>query len=149
MFNLNKAIEEWCQSVHTNTWDSDSKMEELRDHVHCEVERLMRNGLSDEQAFQQATDRIGDANALRIEHSKNRAPMAFTIRKTLSDLLPTITLAIGMLLGGLIGAYLGSLAPNDAIAAACYAVGALGGAGIGTVIGMRWRSRQAKNLSHV
>jgi hypothetical protein len=148
MFDLNKAIEEWCQSIHANAWNSEANIDELKDHLHCEIERLTRDGLSDEQAFHRATERIGNAEDLRIEHSKNRGPLPSMIRKTVSNLLPTIALSIGMLLGGLGGAYLGSFASNELVTVACYVGGAIGGAGGGTMIGLRWRSRWTQSLSH-
>lgn len=57
-------------------------------------------------------------------------------------LLPTITSAIGMLLGGLLGAVGGSFAGNESVVMVCYVLGFLGGAVAGAMLGWRWHSRR-------
>ena len=54
-------------------------------------------------------------------------------------LLPTITMSIGILIGSLLGAGVGSFASHELITIACYALGFLGGAVAGTVVGWRWQ----------
>ena len=149
MFNLNLAIEEWCQSIRASDVMDEASIDTIKDRLDVEMERLKEAGLSEEQAFRTATERIEKAEGLQIELSNNRNALPNELSKTISNLLPTITLAIGMLFGGLIGAYLGSFANTDFLSAACYVAGALAGAVCGTLIGYRWRSHRSQNLSHV
>ena len=52
-------------------------------------------------------------------------------------LLPTITMAIGILVGGLLGVAAGSFSGNESVTIACYVIGFLGGAVAGAMIGRR------------
>ena len=56
-------------------------------------------------------------------------------------LFPTICLAIGMLIGGTIGAAVGVLFRSETAVVLCYIAGALGGATTGAMLGWRWCSR--------
>ena len=57
-------------------------------------------------------------------------------------LLPTITMSIGILLGGLLGAAGGAFSSNESVVMVCYILGFLAGAVSGTILGWRWHSRQ-------
>jgi hypothetical protein len=125
--------------------------------LYCEVERLLEEGLSEKQAFLAAAERMGNVAELRLEYSKNRNLVsafsdflsansripsgAVDMRKS-KPLLPTITMSIGVLLGGLLGAAGGSFSGNESIVMACYVLGHLGGAVAGTMLGWRWYSRR-------
>jgi hypothetical protein len=151
MFDLDKEIDAWCRSVRSNGWKRASRNAELKDHLYCEVERLLEEGLSEKQAFLAATERMGNVEDLRLEYSKNR-----NLVSTFSDflqsrgaemskakpLLPTITMSIGILLGGLLGAAGGSFSGNESVVMVCYVLGFLGGAVAGTMLGWRWHSRR-------
>lgn len=73
MFNLDHEISAWCRSIYPNWWDRSARVAELADHLYCEVERLQAEGLSEEEAFVSATKRMGDVDALIVEHAKNRS----------------------------------------------------------------------------
>ncbi|MCH9651266.1 MAG: permease prefix domain 1-containing protein [Deltaproteobacteria bacterium] len=72
MFDLDHEIQSWCRSVSTSVWGRDARIEELKDHLYCEVEKLEKSGLSPEQAFRQATEGMGSVEELAAEYSKNR-----------------------------------------------------------------------------
>jgi len=161
MFDLDKEIDAWCRSVLSNGWKRASSNTELKDHLYCEVERLLEEGLSEKQAFLAATERIGNVEDLRIEHAKNRS-----LSSTFSDLLnaripsggadmskskpllPTFTSSIGMLLGGLLGAAIGSFSASESVVMVCYALGFIGGAVAGAMLGWRWHSRLNPDGAH-
>jgi hypothetical protein len=57
-------------------------------------------------------------------------------------LLPTITSAIGMLVGGLLAATSGLVANSESVVVLCYVLGFVGGAIVGAMLGWRWHSRR-------
>ena len=72
MFDLDKAINTWSASVHPYGFNKKARIDELNDHLYCEIERLQKQGLSVEQAFLAATEQVGRVVDLAAEHSKNR-----------------------------------------------------------------------------
>lgn len=56
-------------------------------------------------------------------------------------LLPTITLALGALVGGWVGATASSFAASETLVVACYITGFLGGACLGGTLGSSWHRR--------
>jgi len=56
-------------------------MDELLDHIHCEVEEARRGGLDDAAAFAAATARLGDSAALAREYRKNYGRFARIFQK--------------------------------------------------------------------
>jgi uncharacterized membrane protein YfcA len=67
--------------------------------------------------------------------SNNEKKKDTTEKRTL---LPTITCAIGMLIGGLSGAFGGGAVGDEQYVVALYAIGAIAGAVLGSLLGMRW-----------
>lgn len=162
MFNLDREIDAWCRSIRLKGGKRASSTAELKDHLHCEVGRLSEEGLSEEQAFLAATERMGNVEELRLEYSKNR-----NLVSTLSHLLstnsqlpagedmsklktwlPTITSSVGMLLGGLLGAAASSFVGSESVVMVCYVLGFLGGAFAGAMLGWRWHSRWDPQVDH-
>lgn len=72
MFDLDFEVQAWCQSVCSGWWHRDAKIVELADHLYCEIEHLQADGLSEEEAFQRATEKMGNIETLIVEHAKNR-----------------------------------------------------------------------------
>jgi len=61
MFNLSKAVDDWCNNVVAyDIWDAD-KIDELKDHLYCIIEAEVKAGCSEQQAFENATQSMGYA----------------------------------------------------------------------------------------
>lgn len=73
MFNLETAVEEWCQGIGNPRGGPAELKEELKDHLYCEIEALLEEDLSDQQAFSLATKKLGQPDELLDEYSKNRS----------------------------------------------------------------------------
>ena len=72
MFELEKAITQWCQNI-TNQCGDSNRIDELKDHVFCEVERLKsEHQLTNEQAYNVATQQLGEQASLKKEFAKNQ-----------------------------------------------------------------------------
>lgn len=70
MFELEKSIAEWRQKSLAAGIKSPIPMEELENHLREEIERLMRTGMDAKSACEAAMEKIGAANALKIEFEK-------------------------------------------------------------------------------
>ena len=70
MFQLDKAVDEWCNQIIEE--GSAEALAELKDHLYCEVDNQLAQGLTPEQAFVAATEKLGDPSKLRAEWHKNR-----------------------------------------------------------------------------
>lgn len=51
MFDLDQEIDAWCRSIRPKGGKQMSSTAELKDHVYCEVERLSKDGLSQDRLF--------------------------------------------------------------------------------------------------
>lgn len=69
MFHLDSEIHAWCKSFRSR---NNATVEELKDHLYCEIDQLIEDGLSEKQAFVIATQRMGNPAELRKEYTKNR-----------------------------------------------------------------------------
>ncbi len=72
MFELEPAVNQWCAEVSRRITDSDDLRAELKDHLYCEIESLRDQGLSEEQAFRLAVQKLGDPTELVSEYRENR-----------------------------------------------------------------------------
>jgi hypothetical protein len=70
MFNLEKAIVEWRRQMSAGGIKTPVPLIELESHLRDDVERQMRLGLSEQQAFEISARRIGQANKLEAEFKK-------------------------------------------------------------------------------
>jgi hypothetical protein len=70
MFDLEKAVDEWCNDVGASRLPPDA-IAELKDHVYCAVDKLREQGRSEQDAFLEVTNGMGDRKALRAEFAKN------------------------------------------------------------------------------
>lgn len=76
MFDLDRAVATWTESVFADRCVSDARVAELKDHLYCEIERLRAEGHSAEQAFQSAVATLGETTALAAEAAKDRSVLA-------------------------------------------------------------------------
>ena len=72
MFDLENAVDRFCEDIGSFKGRDDGLKEELKDHLYCEIEALQKEGLTDQQAFKLATKKLGEPDALLSEYSKNR-----------------------------------------------------------------------------
>jgi hypothetical protein len=69
-FDLNAAIRRWQQSIANSPAFKPDNLEELASHLWASVQRLKATGLSEEEAFLAATQRIGERCPLEQEFAK-------------------------------------------------------------------------------
>ena len=70
MFNLEQSIVEWRRQMLAAGLRNPNLLDELESHLHEEVERQMESGLTAQDAFETAVERIGQAKALKQEFKK-------------------------------------------------------------------------------
>ncbi|MBD3412903.1 MAG: FtsX-like permease family protein [Candidatus Aminicenantes bacterium] len=70
MFDLEKAVKQWRQSLRKNQALEDGYMEELESHLRDKIDHLTEQGISEEKAFTEAVDRIGDRDLIGEEYFK-------------------------------------------------------------------------------
>ena len=71
-FDLNKAVQQWCELVLCNDSIKSKNIEELKDHLYCQIEQLQEQGKNDKDAFKLAIEKMGEADMLSNEYEKNR-----------------------------------------------------------------------------
>ena len=70
MFNLEQSIAEWRRQMSAGGIKDSNILAELESHLREDVERRMRDGASEEQAFREAVIQVGTAEQLRPEFGK-------------------------------------------------------------------------------
>ena len=115
MFDLEKAIADWRKQMLSAGIKTPVPLEELEIHLREEIERQMKSGLNEAEAFNSAVRQIGQASALKSEFAKAGG----TGRKVFWFLLtavafascwmrfgqsPALALVYGVFLAGLIAA---------------------------------------------
>ena len=70
MFNLEQAIAEWRQQMLAAGIKSPAPLEELESHLRQEIERQMRVGTNQRDAFEIAAQQIGEAKQIKMEFRK-------------------------------------------------------------------------------
>lgn len=74
MFDLEKAIKSWRRKLRSSPAFEDGDVVELESHLRDEIDRLRGEGLSDEEAFQRASEEIGEPDSIGDEMYKTRTP---------------------------------------------------------------------------
>jgi len=75
MFDLEKSIADWRQQM-IDAGISVSALDELENHLRETVERQIRSGAHDQEAFQQAILEIGHPKELKKEFAKDRGALS-------------------------------------------------------------------------
>ena len=70
MFDLEVAISRWRRQVESKWMGDKSALAELEDHLREEIAALAQSGHADEEAWREATSRLGDPVAIGHEFSK-------------------------------------------------------------------------------
>ena len=73
MFELDKAVDRWSREFVGSSCGSGDRIEELKDHLYCEIEKNIEEGLPEEPAFLAATRRFGISEELKDEFRKGRS----------------------------------------------------------------------------
>ncbi len=84
MFRLEERVTAWCLAIHPRGLDRQARVDELADHLYCEVERWKSEGYSEEEAFRAATHQLGDADELTREHAGNTGGLLRALRVLLA-----------------------------------------------------------------
>ncbi len=70
MFDLEAAISQWRRQVESKGIGDQSALAELEDHLREEIAALVQSGHADEEAWKEATSKLGDPVAIGHEFSK-------------------------------------------------------------------------------
>ena len=70
MFNLDQAITEWRRRMSVGGIKAEPVLDELESHLREDVERQVRSGMNQEQAFEVAMRRMGKSDLLTAEFAK-------------------------------------------------------------------------------
>jgi hypothetical protein len=80
MFNLEQSIVEWRRQMLAAGINKPSLVEELEGHLREEIERLMKSGVTTENALETAVEHIGNAILLKKEFKKISGSFAWLER---------------------------------------------------------------------
>ena len=70
MFNLDESILEWRRQMLDVGLKNPNALDELESHLREEAERQIKLGLTPQDAFETAAERLGQATALNHEFKK-------------------------------------------------------------------------------
>jgi putative ABC transport system permease protein len=70
MFDLEKEIRHWKKALDKNSALEDGYKEELENHLRDKIEYLMNKGSSEEEAFEEAIQKIGEASLIGEDYYK-------------------------------------------------------------------------------
>ena len=73
MFDLEQSIADWRRQMFAAGIKAPAPLDELELHLREEIERQMKNGLTETRAFVLATQQMGEAGMLKNEFQKDRA----------------------------------------------------------------------------
>lgn len=84
MFDPEEAIRNWRRQMTGQGIRNADLLNELESHLRDDVEQQVGSGLEAQQAFERATGRIGQADALKSEFAKFSRRKSITKRATLA-----------------------------------------------------------------
>ena len=73
MFDLEYEIDKWARQVADQGCFTSGRIDEMKDHIYCEIEKFEESGYSQREAFQRAVSSVGSPDELTGEFSKNRS----------------------------------------------------------------------------
>jgi multisubunit Na+/H+ antiporter MnhG subunit len=83
MFDLDQAISDWRQQLAAGGIKAQDVLNELESHLRDEVDEQVRSGLSQQQAFEDAVQRLGQASVLKAEFRKADKTAALRLKRIL------------------------------------------------------------------
>jgi putative ABC transport system permease protein len=72
MFDLERALAKWRKALQRNEALEDGDKEELESHLRDRIDSLIRTGMTDEAAFEEAVRRVGDPTGIGADYFKTR-----------------------------------------------------------------------------
>lgn len=84
MFNLDQAIANWRRQMMAGGIKSTEVLDELESHLREDVEQRMRSGTLAERAFEEAVQKVGRADELKLEFGKIELPRPAVSPKLIS-----------------------------------------------------------------
>ena len=102
MFNLEQAIADWRQKMLAAGIEAPVPLEELELHLREEVERLMGNGISGEEALALAVKNVGEAHPLKVEFQKAGSISRFGFQRIYELMLAVYAAFTGVVTMGMI-----------------------------------------------
>jgi hypothetical protein len=70
MFDLEKAIKQWCRELRKNEAIEDGYLAEIESHLRDEFEHHSKKGIPEEEAFQKSLEEIGHIDSIGAEYFK-------------------------------------------------------------------------------
>jgi hypothetical protein len=101
MFDLEKAISEWRQQIIAAGLKKGEAVDELEDHLRNDIQQQIQAGLTTQEAFESAVERIGGAWAIKTEFAKIGRPLAQP-RSSHHTRFPVMLKSFLLVLGGTI-----------------------------------------------
>jgi len=80
MFDLDKEVKLWIQSFKGRS--PEKSIDEIIDHLYCEIENLQNEGFSEQEAFEKAIQQFGSPSLFLTEQAKNRSLSSKFFRAT-------------------------------------------------------------------
>ncbi len=107
-FDLDHHLAQWRQHFLADSAFYSDEVEELESHVRDGIDRLMAEGLGEEEAFYEAIDRLGTREHLRLDYKRGRSrwERLFTHARTTT---------IGLLLLSALGWFFYNALPDSAL----------------------------------
>lgn len=93
MFNLEHEVAGWCRQMAAGGIKTPDVLEELESHLRDDVDQQVRAGLSQQQAFLEAVQRLGQVNLLRAELKKVDKTSAHRLKPVAFDVCGVLYLA--------------------------------------------------------
>jgi hypothetical protein len=82
MFDLDQAISDWRRQMAAGGIKTPDVLEELESHLREDVDQQLRSGLSQQQAFEDAVQRLGQASVLKAEFSQGDKTAALRLKRS-------------------------------------------------------------------
>jgi len=97
MFDLEQSVAKWREQMRAAGITNPGVLDELESHLREEIERQMKSGLNEQQAFEIAVAQIGCASELKMEFKKIGDPMDTRKVAKLAGIICVVTALAGQL----------------------------------------------------
>lgn len=101
MFNLNEQIKKWRDNLNVSQSFESTDIDELDSHIREEIERLILSGLSEQEAFLVASNRLGQVDFLSEEFAKVNAGIIWRKRFFWSGIVVLIWIVMNLIVNSL------------------------------------------------